>query len=165
MHRNTLLLVSGLAVIAALLIGLDIGRGLNSSQTSATPTPVVSPTISYISGTTCDTTFEYPNNLRLMESSGSGTVLINMTKPDESIIVICQKNIPETPGNDAQTMTITGSSDDAASTTATLYEDATTSGGVAIEKLLFTHPGTKLDVLIAGSGEAFKHLISSLKIK
>lgn len=161
MHRNTLLLVAFLAVIASLLIGFNVGRGLTKTP-QPTPTPLPSPTIGYLQASACGVSFTYPNFLKGMESSTSGAILVSTTNPNDSIVIVCQEDIPRVPlpPEKIETITITGT----ASVSAKLYHDTSQKDGAPIDKLIFTHPKTKLDVFIAGFGPVFRDLIASLEL-
>lgn len=165
MHRNTLLVTAILAVIAALLIGISIGRSLNRPGVSQSPTPTLSPspTLAYLSASACGVSFTYPNFLKGMESSTSGAILVNTTNPNDSIVIVCQENIPRVPlpPEKIETIALTGT----ASVSAKLYHDASAKNGAPIDKLIFTHPKTKLDVFIAGYGPVFRELITSLTVE
>lgn len=169
MHRNTLLLTAFLAVIAALLIGFNLGRTIPQSTTKGiTPTPTGSPTptFAYLSGAACGISFQYPNTLTPLESSSSGMVLADITNPDTSVVVICQKDIPEVPlpPNKIESMTIRAASG-SASISARLYHDVSAKDGSPIDKLIFTHPKTGLDVFIGGFGPVFTQFITTLKFQ
>lgn len=165
MHRNTLLLVALLAVVAALLVGINVGRSINRPEVSQspTPTPTPTPTLAYLSASACGVSFSYPNFLKGMESSTSGAILINTANPNDSIVIVCQKDIPRVPlpPEKIETIPLTGT----ASISAKLYHDASQKDGAPIDKLIFTHPKTKLDVLLAGFGPVFRDLIASLKLE
>lgn len=159
MHRNTLLLLTFLAVIASFLIGLSAGRNIPATRTPSPSQPTPTPTLSLATGSTCGVSFQYPNVLTAMESSESGTILVNATNPDDSIVILCQKNIPRIPLSPDATKTVP-----IGSISATLYHDASAKDGAPIDKLIFTHPKTKLDVFIAGFGPVFRDLIASLEL-
>ena len=170
MPKNTLLFVSFLAVIAALLIGINIGRSMAPQSALSTPTPTpkitATPTVAMILGSTCGITFEYPSTLTAMESSGSGMILANTTKPEESIVVVCQDEIPRvalTPDKiePRKILSATGN----ASASAKLYHDTQEKDGTPVDKLIFTHPTTKQDIFIAGFGAIFNQIISTLKLQ
>lgn len=169
MPKNTLLFVSFLAVIAALLVGINIGRSLAPQQTATapTPTPIVTQSpITLLTGSTCGITFQYPSTLTAMESSTSGVILANSKTPGDSIIVICQDDIPRialTPDK-IETMKIL-SATNAASASAKLYHDASAKDGTPVDKLIFTNPKTGQDVFVAGFGATFNQLIGTLKLQ
>ncbi len=168
MHRNTLLLTAILAVIAALLIGFNLGRTIPSDTKENIPTPINSPTptFAYLSGATCGVTFQYPNALTPLESSTSGTVFASTTDPDTSVVVICQQDIPLAPltADKIESMTIRAASG-SASVSARLYHDVSAKDGSPVDKLIFTHPNTGLDVFIGGFGPVFTQFITTLKLQ
>lgn len=171
MHRNTLLLTAILAVIAALLIGVNIGRNLSQTRTvQPSPTPVASgsptPTFAMISNSICGISFQYPNTLQALESSTSGMILANVKAPDESIIIACQEDIPRVPLTEDKIDTVILTNDTGgASISAKLYHDASQNDGKPIDKLIFTHPITRMDVFVAGFGNTYQQLITTLKLK
>jgi len=119
-----------------------------------------------LAGETCGISYLYPNTLRPFESSDSGVVLTHTTKPEESIVIVCQADIPRVPLTDdsIEPMVIraaTGS----ASASANLYHDTSAKDGTQVDKLIFTHPKTKLDVFIAGFGATFNQLITTIKLR
>lgn len=170
MHKNTLLFSSMLAVIAALLVGFNLGRSFPKQDTEGTqpsPTPLTSPTptIAYLRATACGIAFQYPNSLTPIESSDSGTIYASTSDPDATVLVLCQNEIPRIPLTpdkmEARTLrAATGS----ATVSATLYHDASAKDGTPIDKLIFTHPKTGLDVLIGGIGPIYQQFIASISL-
>lgn len=154
MHKNTYLLVSILAVVAALVIGVNIGRQVKTPQTTqlpSTPTPTTvaaSITKSY-SNSFCKVAFDYPASFTFLESA-SGSAAFTNPKGGDGIILTCQKDIPR-PAETKETV------EDVriGSVAATLYNN---------QSLIFRHPGTKLDVFLAGTGEVFINLLKTLTI-
>jgi len=168
MHRNTLLFTAFLAIVAALLIGFNLGRTVpQQASTGTLPTQITtpSPTFAYLVGSTCGVSFQYPNTLTPMESSTSGTVFANLSHPDESVIVVCQKDIPRIalPADKIESMNIPVASG-TASVSARLYHDTSAKDGSPTDKLMFTHPKTGLDVFIGGFGPVFTQFIATLKL-
>lgn len=152
MHRNTYLLISALAIIAALVIGVNIGR------TQTPPTPPLRPTapLEAITSATkqyrdayCKVAFDYPSNFTLLESA-SGSAAFTGSAADEGILLTCQKDIPRPAISQENIEDIR-----IGSVSAKLYNKQT---------LIFQHPGTKLDVFLAGTGEAFQNLLKTLTI-
>lgn len=168
MQRNTLLFTAFLAVVAALLIGFNLGRTIPPQPSASTlPTQITtpSPTFAYLIGSTCGVSFQYPNTLTPMESSTSGTVFANLSNPDSSVIVVCQKDIPRValPPDKIESITIPAASG-TASISARLYHDTSAKDGSPADKLIFTHPKTGLDVFIGGFGPVFTQFITTLKL-
>ncbi|MBI5019411.1 hypothetical protein HZB58_04015 [Candidatus Gottesmanbacteria bacterium] len=169
MHKNTLLLASLLAVIASLLVGFNVGRGMSQSAVpEASPSPKLTPTptLTYLTESSCGVSFQYPNTLTPMESSGSGLILANLTSPESSIVMVCQEEIPRVPlAPNLMESTSIRAATGTATVAATLYHDLSAKDGSPIDKLIFTHPKTGLDVFIAGYGATFNQLITSLKLQ
>ncbi|MFZ5534966.1 MAG: hypothetical protein ACOY3M_02305 [Patescibacteria group bacterium] len=168
MHKNTLLFSSFLAVIAALLVGFNLGRNMSGDKpATVTPTPVTSPTptVSYLSYSTCGVSFEYPDSLTPMQSSSSGVILTNTNNPETSVVVICQDEVPRVPLTpDKMEEMVVRQASGSASVSATLYHDASPKDGKPIDKFIFTHPKTGLDVFVAGFGPIFDRMITSLRL-
>lgn len=167
MHRNTFIVILFLGIFAALVVGVNLGRSTVSqmqNQTpplSPTPSVVVTPTptlLSY-SSSLCGISFTYPDNVAKVDIETGGVTLANEKNPDESIVVICQKNIPRVPlpKDEIETVKI-------GSVSANLYHDASQKDGKPIDKLIFTHPKLKQDIYIAGTGTLFQTVIDSLRI-
>jgi hypothetical protein len=166
MHRNTLLLVIFLAVFAALVTGVNIGKKSSGEPKSKpilniSPTPNVTPTpvLVGITNDICGISFSYPDNLEKIESSTGGLLLINKNKPSDSIAVLCQTEIPRPALTVDKTEKI-----NIGSVSAILYHDASAKDGSPIDKLIFREPNTKLDIFISGLGQAFETVISTLTL-
>lgn len=132
-----------------------------------TPLPIATPmpTLTYLSGAACGVSFQYPNTLTPIESSSSGVVLTDMTSPESSVILVCQQDIPRIPLTpdliDAITLKAASGT---ATVSALLYHDTSPNDGAKIDKLIFTHPKTTMDVFVAGYGSVYQQLISTIKI-
>lgn len=163
MHRNTYLVVSALAVIAALIVGVNIGRRFGESPVSVIPsatptaTPVSSATKSYTS-TYCKVTFDYPGTLTVLESA-SGSAAFTGPDADDGMLLTCQKDIPRpaVARDNVEDVRI-------GSVAAILYHTQTARDGARIDSLMFRHPGTKLDVFLAGSADMIRSLLSTLHL-
>lgn len=178
MHRNTYLLVSLLAVIAALLIGVNVGRQFIPSSPSSSlvsPTPSVLPSgqpaqtnLKTYRNTFCKVAFDYPMALTVLENASGSAAFTQPhsneagftgTNPDDGILLTCQKDIPKPTVSE-------GSSEEmrVGTIAAKLYHTQSASDGASIDSLIFRHPGIKLDVFLAGTGDAFRKLISSITL-
>lgn len=170
MPKNTLLFVSFLAVIASLLVGIQIGRSMSPQQENIAPSPTpkitATPTLHFVNGSSCGVRFQYPSSLTVMEGSGSGMILANVTKPEESIVVVCQDDIPRValPDDRIETKKIL-STTGTASVSAKLYHDASQKDGTPMDKLIFTHPKTNQDVFIGGFGVIYTQLLDTLTLE
>lgn len=172
MHRNTLLTVSILAVIAALLVGIRIGMSVQTSTHSAPVTQIISPTAKptplpvYATYTdkACDLSVQYPSNLQILESTTSGTILADQDDVNGSIVIVCQQDIPRVPLPPEKIESLVLTATNSASVSAILYHDASPKDGTPIDKLIFTHPRTGVDVLIAGYGTVFNSIIRTIKL-
>lgn len=164
MHRNTYLLVSVLAIIAALVIGVNIGRHVVQSPSSIpipTVTPPQEPTISAVKpyrNSFCKVAFNYPGTLTLLENA-SGSAAFTGQAAGDGILLTCQKDIPRPAITEENIEDIR-----IGSIAAKLYHAQSEKDGSPIDSLIFHHPGTKLDVFLAGTGEVFQNLLKTLII-
>ncbi len=170
MHRNTFLLVLFLAIFASLVVGVNLGRRFPTPQpqttktaVSPTSTPVVSEgqalSLLEYRNTYCGIAFRYPGTLQQIEGATGSAVLVNQEKPEESVVVTCQKDIPRPAlaPERIEVATVSG-------VTARLYHDTSAKDGTPIDTLILRHPKTGLDVFLAGSGPTFQGILSTLKI-
>ncbi len=173
MHRNTLLFVSSLAVIAAFLVGTLVGRNLPRSTTltvapapspSAQPTPLVIPQRTY-TDITCGLTLEYPNTFAVLDSTNSGTLLSDPQNESNNVLIICQKDIPRVPLPSSKITSVTLYTAKDTTVSAKIYHDAAASDGTPMDKLIFTHPNSGMDVLIGGFGATYNKIISSVELQ
>lgn len=170
MHRNTLLLTALLAVIAALVIGVNIGRSISETNTSGSPapTPASTPlpiTMVPFTSTPCGVSLLYPSNLRVMETTQSGTIFANISTPEQSVIVTCQPDIPGVPLPPEKIESlILHSASGTATVSATLYHDASPKDGTPVDKLIFTNAKKGLDVFVGGYGATFQQIVASLRL-
>lgn len=172
MHRNTFLLVVFLAIFAALVVGVNIGRRL-AAPSPAQPTPTPSASLPATPSTSlntyrnpvCGITLTYPSTLNLMDSASGSALFIDKTNANESVVITCQKEIPRPPLVAPKIETVILTSDNSnASVSAKLYHDASAKDGTSIDELIFRHPTTGLDVFIAGFGETFNAIIKTVKL-
>ena len=156
MHKNTYLLVSILAVVAALVIGVNIGRQVKVPQTilsqlSPTPTFVPPLTTKPYRNSFCKVAFDYPASFTFLESA-SGSAAFTNPNGDDGILMTCQKDIPRPAIAEEKIEDIR-----IGSVSAKLYRDS-------VDSLIFRHPATRLDVFLAGTGEVFQNLLKTLII-
>lgn len=170
MPKNTTLLVIFLAIAAALVVGVNIGRKIAPVENAAvnpankpqkqfisTPTPTVA--FSKYSNSQCGVTFQYPQGLKTMEAADGNTIFIDQKNPGNSLILICQKQIPTPKGQISNEEIIIGSA------SARLYKESSSSGEPVAYHLLFTHPGNGLKIMISGLNQAFENIVNSLELK
>ena len=168
MHRNTYLLVIVLAVFAALLVGVNIGKGMKKqaaptpSVPSPTPTPVI--TIQTYLDTYCGFSLSYPSNYTVLENASGSAILNNPTDKTQSMTLTCQKNIPRPALTADKIETLTIPSTSVASVSATLYHDSSARDGTPIDAVIFHHLANGMDAFIAGYGSAFDAAIKTLRI-
>jgi len=170
MQRNTFIFTAVLAVVAALVVGVNIGKSMRYTPTppipiTVSPTSTPAPTLVSYTNERCGITFMHPSNLQRLESTASGTILTDPKNQQDSIIIVCQKDIPRvplTPENMEQLTLFSASG--SASLSATLYHDASEKDGTRIDKLIFYNPYKKLDVFIAGFGTVYDQVIKTVKL-
>ena len=171
MHRNTYLFVTFLAIFAALVVGVNLGRRVStpqneSTKTNLTPTPRVTltPKLTTYINTTCGFTLQYPDTLTKMESTGSA-ILADTATGAQSIAIACQKDIPRPPlpATKIETISFTGG-DGASSLSAKLYHDASPKDGTPVDILIFRNPKTNVDAYIAGYGDMYNQILATLTL-
>ena len=103
--------------------------------------------------------------MQRLDSTTSGTILTDPNKQEDSIIIICQKDIPRVAlsNEDMEKLTIVSASG-SATLSATLYHDASEKDGTKIDKLIFYNKYKQLDVFIAGFGTVYDNAIKSVKL-
>lgn len=164
MHRNTFLLVSILAVVAALLVGVNIGRSFSPSI-PATPSPTESPAptpkpLSIYTNKACGVSFTIPEGYTLSPAgSASMSAIFVGSGSDKPITFVCQSEIPRVPLSPEKIETVS-----VGSVSAKLYHDTDAKEGNPIDKLIFTHPKNGLDIFLAGLGKGFQTLISTITL-
>ncbi len=161
MQRNTYLLVGFLAVFAALVIGVNLGRRGPTPATSTPPAALATPTLATLQLTNdyCGIEFSYPGSLTKLDSASGSSVLVNPQNAGETVVIICQKDIPRAPLPPEKIETVT-----IGSISAKLYHDASAKDGQPIDNLIFRHPQKNLDIFIGGYGSVFNGVVRSLKI-
>lgn len=170
MHRNTYLVVGALAVLAALVVGVNVGKRMSPGSSQATPTPTIAvsliptPTLETYINTACGFSLQYTNDFSLMDSASGSAILNFANDKSKSIAMTCQKNIPRPaiPADKIDSLTIAAST--GASVSAKLYHDQSSQDGTPLDAVIFTHPTRKLDIFIAGYGDAFNAIIKTIQI-
>ena len=164
MHRNTFLLVTVLAIIAALLVGFNVGKKYTEPNTEVLiPTPTIAPSPTPIpvvmtpyTNRYCRISLSYPESMTVTEpATGSA----KFATENDTVILVCQNDIPGIAVEDKNIENIT-----IGSTSGTLYHTATPKDGTAIDVFKITHPKTGMDVLVSGIGVAFDAIIASLTL-
>lgn len=171
MHRNTYLVVGILAVLAALVVGVNVGKKLGPSTTAptpspatqATPTPLVATTTPYVD-TACGFSISYPNQFSLMENATGSAILRNTNDQSQVILMTCQKDIPRPALPAGQIEPFSVPTATGATISGKLYHDQSSKDGTPIDALIFTHPTKKTDVFIAGYGTAFNALLKTVLV-
>lgn len=167
MHRNTFLLVAFLAIIAALLIGINVGKKLspsqNTSPVTSSPTPSASTLVTY-NNSVCGVTFQYPNSFTKTEDA-SGSAVFTDTSGQQAVAVTCQNDIPKPSLDPSKIETLRIINESAtASVSAKLYHDTSAKDGNPVDIIIWRAPETALDVYIAGYGNAFNQIVQTLHL-
>lgn len=165
MHRNTYILVIFLAIFAALVAGVNIGKSMNPdepTQVVGTATPSATPALSVIAppshiyvSVSCGVQLEYPSGFTLSEEATASAVFMRKDAKD-SILLTCQKDIPRPPlpTEMIETIKLTNSAK-TATISAKLYHDSSPQNGSKVDALIFTNPKLQKDIFIAGYGADF----------
>jgi len=169
MHRNTYLVVSILAVLAALVVGVNVGKKINTTaEISSSPTPTAAPMpeekLSMFTDTACGLSLQYGAEFTLMDNASGSAILNNATDKIKSIAMTCQKEIPRPALAADKIESFTIPTTPGASVSAKLYHTEASKDGTLIDAVIFTHPTNKLDVFIAGYGEPFNAIIKTIQI-
>jgi hypothetical protein len=170
MHRNTYLLVTILAIFAALVVGVNLGRknpNNSGNPPKAMDTPPSVPTLkpNTYTNVQCGFTLEYPTTLTKLEDASGSAVFVAGQADTQAFAVTCQNDIPRPPlpADKIEAKRLTNSLG-TASVSARLYHDASRKDGTPIDSLIFQSPTTGLDAYIAGFGEVFDEVIASIKL-
>ncbi len=170
MHRNTYFLVSILAVLAALVVGVNIGRmaappptSQSSTQDESGPTPSVistpsEPQLKTYRNSYCRIRFDYPDNYTQLESASQAAAFRGPGR-GEGILLTCQKDIPRPSVTQENIEDIRISS-----VSGKIYHTQSAKDGTIVDSLIVRHPVTKLDIFLAGSGQVFKDVVSTLTL-
>ena len=167
MHRNTYLLVTLLAVFAALLVGVNVGKKLGVQPGAVLPTPTASvnppvsptPKLALYSDPYCGISLNYPDSFTKLASATGGAMLVDTANTKNSIAVACQEDIPRPALGPESIETVR-----IGTISGVLYHDTSLKDGTPIDSLIFTHPGNKKDVYIAGLGPMFQQILTTLQV-
>jgi len=160
MHRNTFLLVLILAIVAALLVGVNIGRKFQPTADqplAGTPIPTQKPQSTIFTSASCGITLTLPPGTKPTAVASNSAQFISL---DSSIVVFgCEKEIPKIPlpPEKIETMQV-------ASISAKLYHTTSAKDGTPFDALIFRNPTTAMDIYLAGLGSTFSAIIRSIEL-
>jgi hypothetical protein len=161
MHRNTFLLVLILAIVAALLIGVNIGKKFTPPieiGALPSPTPIPTPAIqTTFTSATCGISLTLPPGTTIAAEATNGAQFVS---PDSTVVLLgCEKEIPKLaiPADKIETIQV-------ASITAKLYHTTSTKDGMPFDALIFRNPTTEMDIYLAGLGSTFSAIIRSIEV-
>jgi len=170
--KTTAILIIILAIIAALVTGIQIGRKVGSgSLFTSSPTPDLTsqaPSPSVIASASaqlqtfthkeCGVQFQYDPAYQVSQSSNSA-ILVNGTTGDQvSLACAAEIPLPPLPPEKIDEATVAGQA-------ATIYHDASAKDGTPIDVVIFDHPVKGLKVALLGFGEVFQQTLTSIKIQ
>lgn len=183
MAKGTVIFLSILAVIALLLLGINIGKKIstpssvsvaptlyNSQPTVYVPSPTVAPTVanqspitdnqsmSTFTDSSCGYSFSYPGSFMRQETVNKKSVIyVDPKNPKIVIAATCETTLPRPPlsPDKQETVTLGG-------TTGTLYHDTDTNGNPR-DEIFVKHPTNGMEIVIAGYGEIFQTIRSTFK--
>lgn len=168
MHKNTYIVVSILAVLAALVVGVNVGKKISPTVPTPAPTittaPSPTPKTQTFRDTACGFSVTYEDQYTLMENASGSAILTHASDQTKSIIMTCQKDIPRPALTPENIETFPIQTTDGASVSATLYHNQSAKDGTPVDALIFTHPTRTLDIFIAGYGDSFNKLIKTIEI-
>lgn len=172
MHRNTFVFVIFLAIFAALVAGVNIGKSMTSeyndlAKNSISPSPTPSTTVSatqahkYIHKE-CGVQLHYPANFTLNEEASASAVFVRSDAKDY-IILTCQKDIPRPPIPKGSIDTIQVTNDTKTATvSAKLYHDTALEDGSKMDVFIYFNPRVQKDVFIAGYGADYNATVHTI---
>lgn len=180
MHRNTYLLVIILTIVAALLVGVNIGKRLTKQTPAgqsrrqealagsplggASPTPTPAITTQTYPDTYCGFSLSYPSSFTVLENASGSAILNSGADKTQSITLTCQKGIPRPSLSGDKIENVIISTTAGASVSAKLYHDSSAKDGTPIDAIIFRHPTNGMDAFIAGYGDAFNAAIKTIQI-
>jgi len=182
MPKNTALFLILLALLATLLLGINIGKKLATSQYLAqfapTPTPFIQPTTipplkptvsltplavksetSTYTDRSCGFTISYIGSyLEQKTENYKSTIITDPDNPDQTIVSTCQQEIPAPPlpPEKIEDIVLDG-------VPAKLYHDASSKDGTPRDEVIVKHPNLNHEIIIAGYGQAFNDALASFK--
>jgi hypothetical protein len=183
MAKGTVIFLSILAVIALLLLGINIGKKIgtpsssnitqttqptlyNSQPTVYVPSPTVAPTVanqstitnqnmSTFTDSSCGYSFSYPGSFMRQETvNKKSAIYVDPNNPKNVIAATCETTLPRPPLS-SETVTLAG-------VTGTLYHDTDTNGNQR-DEIFVKHPTSGMEIVIAGYGEIFQTIRSTFK--
>lgn len=164
MARNTFLLIVSLGIIAAIVVGINIGRITLSPQTNVeiTPTesllPTPTPKLLIYDATTCPLRFQYSDIYTKVDLDTGGSTFINLEDTSDKLTLICQKNLEQPKEfEDALEYNIGSSS-------ARLIQPVATTSGQTTGRLYINDTKTGMGIIISGSTPIFNQLLNSLQL-
>ena len=162
MHKNTFVLVLFLAIVAALLVGVNIGRKFSPPveeipSLSPTPIPTPQPQSTTFTNPNCGISLTLPAGTTVEEETTNSAQFISS---DSSAVVFgCEKEIPKIalPAEKIETVQV-------ASISAKLYHTTNAKDGTPFDALIFRNPATSMNIYLAGFGSTFSAIIKSMTI-
>ena len=184
MHNKTLSALSFLAVVAALLIGINIGKKISANQKLPVPLPDLKitniPTNSSIpnpsknpqasigaqkkskstyTDNTCGFSISYSGTYLEQKSENyKSTLITEKDDPDNPIVTTCQEEIPKPPliPEKIEDIKLDG-------VPGKLYHDASAKDGKPRDEVIVKHPTRNHEIFIAGFGPASDEAIASIR--
>lgn len=171
MHKNTAALTAVLFVLALLLIIINSSKPQTELATknppvqTPVPSPIAIPDLHY-EDAACGVQLRYPQNITVTESTNSGTVFLDLQKPEHAVILLCtDSSLYSLPEYTFVKETIITAASGSATASARLYRSKDPANGTTQETLTFTHPQNGMDIFLSGFGDVFERMRASLKIK
>lgn len=177
MPRNTLLVVMMLAILAALVVGTNIGR-MTAGTTllpDTPPTPILPvatvtpPPLSYtdFEDAYCGISFTYPAGLNRIDAIASGSAVFagSVQGSNSSLIVLCQETIPEPEGTiENNEFWVNNAVRKDYPARALLFSAVTPSTQEPVTSLYFRHPENGMDILVSGTTSVMEPIISTVHV-
>jgi len=178
MAKGTVIFLSILAVIALLLVGINIGKKIGTpssvsvaptlynsqptvyipSPTIANQSPITNQSISTFTDSSCGYSFSYPGSFMRQETANKKSVIyVDPKNPKTVIAATCGTTLPKPPlpSDEQETVTLAG-------VTGILYHDTDPNGNPR-DDIFVKHPTNGMEIVIAGYGEIFQTIRSTFK--
>lgn len=175
MAKGTIIVLSTLAVIALLLLGINIGKRIGSPAPVTPPPTIVTqqptPTTEIAQSTTanqsgtstftdnsCGFSFSYPSSYMKQQTANKSSVIyVDPNNPKIAVAATCAATLPRPPVSSDKQEIVT-----LAGVTGTLYHDTDPSGNPR-DDIFVKHPTNGMEIVIAGYGETFQTIRSTFK--
>lgn len=164
MARNTFFLIVVLGIIAAIVVGINIGRTntppQNEQEGTLIDTPNATPTPNLVTynATTCPVRFQYNDTYTEVDLDSGGSTFINLEDTKDKLTLICQKDLDQPKEFDDALAYSIGSS------SARLIQPIASTSGQTVGRLYIKDEGSGMGIIVSGSRGIFNQFLDSLQL-